>query len=97
MALKKIINIHASWCGPCAAFEKTFNNVSCKEEFNNIIFERYDLETPEGDDYAQKFNVKSIPSTILLDENDNQIVKVTGNISEAEFIEIINGVATSKK
>lgn len=88
--LKKIINLHASWCGPCKAFEPTFNSVATDNEFKNIIFERFDIEEDEqGTELVETFNVRSVPTTLLLDENNNQIVKVSGNIQEEEFIKII--------
>lgn len=89
MALSKIVNLHATWCAPCKAFESTFNNVANNDSFKNIKFERLNIEEDEGMLYAEKFHVKTIPTTILLDENDEQIVKISGNVPEVDFINVI--------
>lgn len=90
MSLRKIVNLHASWCAPCKAFEPTFNSVATGNEFKNITFERFDIEDDEkGVEFVEKFNVRSVPTTLLLDENDNQIMKISGNIQEEEFVRVI--------
>lgn len=87
--LTKIINLHASWCGPCKSFAPTFINASNNDEFKNIQFERYDIEDEKGTEYVEKYHVQSVPTTLLLDENNEQIIKISGNIPESDFINLI--------
>jgi len=89
--VKKIIDMSASWCGPCRVFAKTFEKVSEMEEYKDIEFKSLDVEEDEdGELMSEKFNIKSVPSTVLLDENDELIYKISGNISLTDFTSIIN-------
>ena len=89
--VKKILKFSASWCGPCRVFAKTFEKVSEMEEYKDIEFKSLDVEEDEdGELMSEKFNIKSVPSTVLLDENDELIYKISGNISLTDFTSIIN-------
>lgn len=90
MAVKKIINLHASWCNPCKAFESTFNRVASNEKYKDITFERIDIESDEGIKLTEEFHVKSIPTTILLDENNQVLMKAMGAIPENDFHTLID-------
>ena len=89
--VKKILKFSASWCGPCRVFAKTFEKVSEMEEYKDIEFKSLDVEEDEdGELMSEKFNIKSVPSTVLLDENDELIYKISGNISLTDFTSVIN-------
>lgn len=89
--VKTIFKLGASWCGPCRAFESTFNRVKNREEFKDIEFKELDIEKDEdGEITAEKYQIRSVPTTILLDENDELIYKVMGNVPEKDLITIIN-------
>lgn len=78
--IKKVIKLSASWCFPCKMYAKTFEEVSQNEEFKDITFEEIDIE--ENEDVAEKYLVRSVPTTIFLDENENVLLKVPGNLSK---------------
>lgn len=89
--VKKIIKLSAEWCQPCKVFANTFHKVEEMEEYKDIEFKSIDIEKDEeGETIAEKFQVRSVPTTILLDEEDEPIYKVMGNIPLNDFIEIIN-------
>lgn len=88
--LSKVYKFEASWCGPCKAFAPTFERVKNMEEFSNIEFKEIDVEEDENEDnLAEKYKIQSVPTTILLNENGEVLYKVMGNVSEKDFIEII--------
>lgn len=89
MALKKVVNLHATWCGPCKQFGPVFNTVANDEKYNNIEFNRIDIESDEGTPLVEKFRIKSIPTTLLLDENDEVISKVMGSMLETDLRDLI--------
>lgn len=89
--VKTIIRMGATWCAPCRAFAATFEKVKEMEEYSNIEFEEIDIENDEeGGILAEKYQVRSVPTTVLLDENNNLIYKVSGNISLNDFKKIID-------
>ena len=89
--VKKIIKFSTSWCGPCRAFSSTFHRVEEMEDYKDIEFKEIDIEKDEdGEVLAEKYQVRSVPTTVLLDENDELIYKLMGNVPEKDFIDVIN-------
>lgn len=89
--VKTICKLSAQWCSPCKVFATTFHKVEQMEEYKDIEFKEIDIENDEdGEAFAQKYQIRSVPTTLILDENDNVIYKVTGNIPQKDFVEIIN-------
>lgn len=90
--LNKIIKISALWCGPCKAFTPIFDRVSQIEKYKNINFSKIDTDETdeESSKIIEKFDIRSIPTVLFLDENDNLIKKTVGLISEQNLIDIID-------
>lgn len=88
--IKKIILLHLNGCEPCEEFKNAFEQVRKLDKYNDISFESYGIEDDEGSKLVEKYQVHGIPTTILLDANDEQIEKIIGNIEKDELIEIID-------
>ena len=87
--IKKVIKLSASWCFPCKMYAKTFEEVSQNVEFKDITFEEIDIE--ENEDVVEKYLVRSVPTTVVLDENDRIIHKVSGVLTKNNLEEILRG------
>lgn len=83
----KIIKFGADWCGPCKVLNKTL------EDFTDCEVVKYDVDEVE-DDLLQKYQIRNIPVTILVDKNENEIQRWVGvfNVDEiSDKIKDING------
>lgn len=85
--VKKVLKMSASWCFPCKMYGKTFEEVSKNEEFKDILFEEIDIE--ENEDLTEKYLIRSVPTTVILDENENILTKLSGNISKSSLEEAL--------
>jgi len=95
--VKTIIKCSASWCSPCRIFKITFDKASKIEKYKNINFKEIDIEEDDDSEtIVEKYNIKNIPTTLILDENDKLIYKVSGNISLSDFTEIIDDAINKK-
>jgi thiol-disulfide isomerase/thioredoxin len=94
--IKKIVDASASWCGPCRVFANTFKKVSEMEKYKDIEFKSIDIEEDEGELYVEKYNIRSVPTILLLDEDDNIIYKLSGNIPLGDFVSMINNAMEQK-
>jgi len=75
----KIIKIGASWCGPCRVLDNKLKG------FNRCEITKYDVDDMD-DELLDKFKVRNVPVTLILDENDNEIAKWVGlfDVNELE-------------
>ena len=85
----KCLKFGATWCAPCKALKPNFEKVSQMEEFKDIQFIEYDIEEEDSEDLVIKYGIRSVPTVVLLDENDNVLKKSIGSIPEDTLIEIV--------
>ena len=60
-----IIDFWAPWCGPCKQFGPIYEKVS--EQYPDIVFGKVNTEDEQA--LAGHFQIRSIPTTIILKEN----------------------------
>lgn len=97
--IKKVIKFSASWCSPCKQLAPKFKEIVEKYK-ETTSFKEIDINDVE--DVTEKYNIRTIPTVLFLDAEDNVINKVIGNkpaeiekILE-ENIKVNNKVGTTK-
>ena len=78
----RLFKIGANWCGPCKVLDKLL-------EDNNIKYEHIDIDTPDGEGLSIKFNVTSIPTLVITDDEENLLRKRVGVPTLDELMKFI--------
>lgn len=78
----KVLKFSASWCLPC----KMLSEIVSKIETDKII-ESIDID--ENGDLATKFNVRSVPTCIIVDDDGNELSRHVGMMSKDQFLKFI--------
>lgn len=82
--VNKIIKLSASWCMPCHAYAKIFEEVEEMDEYSSIEFESLDIEkSEEGQELAETHGIRSIPTTLFFDNEGSLIGKLVGAASKS--------------
>lgn len=67
----RLIKLYSNSCGPCKVLENNLKQANIEHE--NVL-----VASDKGEELAEKYNVRNIPTLLLLDDNDNLIKKFTG-------------------
>mgnify|MGYP000450876481 CR=1 FL=1 len=86
MAAKKVIKFHATWCGPCKIYGKTWDKVT-PDYRDQIDFINVDIDK-DTSGFAAKYKIESVPTTVLIREDGSTLSKV-GRLSKEELTELI--------
>lgn len=74
----KILKFAAPWCGQCKVLGKQL------EEFDVCDIVEYDVEDEDNEYLIDKYNIKNLPLLVLIDDNDSEIKRWHGTISNIE-------------
>jgi thioredoxin 1 len=67
----KILYFSAAWCGPCRTLAPIMESISDKIEYEKI-------DVDQNQDLSVKYNVRSIPTLVLVDDAGNELRRLTG-------------------
>lgn len=82
----KVIRINAMWCSGCLVMKTRWKEI--EKMFDNITYIDYDLDMDEEE--VSKYDVKDVvPVYIFLDDNDNFLKRIDGEVSKEEIINTI--------
>lgn len=87
---KKLLKFWATWCAPCRQLAPVVEKVMLENEFSDIEFISIDIDDESGQDAVRSFGIRSIPTLILLDENNTIIDSITGPASETYLREFLS-------
>lgn len=72
----RLLKFEAPWCGPCQFVERELSKLSLEIE---IV--RVDVDTGS----AKLYNVRSIPTLILVDDTGKELKRLHGKVNAAEI------------
>ena len=83
----KIVKISAIWCGGCLVMNKVWKKL--KENFQ---FDFLELDYDMDEDEVSKYNPGEILPVFIVYKDDNELFRITGEVSYEEFVERIKEV-----
>lgn len=77
----KLIKFGAKWCGPCKAMVPIVENVLNKN--SSLEFEDIDIE--DNINLTDSYNIKSVPTFVIVDNDDIEVARTSGSMSQTKF------------
>jgi thioredoxin 1 len=82
----KLLKFYADWCGPCKGLNQIIQQAGDK-----ITVPVENVNIDENIFMAQNFQVRSVPTMILVDENETEIKRHVGVLNEEKLLEFLKG------
>lgn len=76
-------------CIPCQKMQAVMKSVEQKYgDQVKVVF--YDVWTPEGKPFGEKYGIQAIPTQIFLDQNGKEFSRHEGYFPEEELVKVLN-------
>ncbi len=79
----KVLKIYSRTCGPCKVLESNL-------QLAGIPHESVDVQSIEGENIVDKYEVRAVPTLILIDDEGNVMKRHTGLLGVQELKEFCN-------
>ena len=82
----KCLRFSAKWCGPCQGLKMIVNGAKDK-----LPIEVEEVDIDDNIMMAQQFNVRSVPTLVIVDEQENELKRHVGLLNEETLLEFLKG------
>jgi thioredoxin 1 len=80
----KVLKFYAEWCAPCKGLTMIINGAKDKI---NIPIEEVNID--DNVFMATEFNIRSVPTLVIVDDQENEIKRHTGMLNETQLLEFL--------
>jgi thioredoxin-like negative regulator of GroEL len=80
----KVLKFYAEWCGPCKSLATTFKSIEDK-----IAFPIENINIDEELMTSVEFGVRSVPTVILIDDNNAEVRRHVGAMTESQLLDFL--------
>lgn len=82
----KVLDFYADWCNPCKALAPNLDKIISEK---NLKLEKINIEEDTAD-LSLKYNVRNIPTVVVIDDNDTEVKRFSGMKQESDLREFFN-------
>ena len=79
----QLLKFYADWCQPC-------KNLSAVKSNIDIPWKVVEIDVDKNMEDTIFYGVRTLPTLVLLDENNNVVKKLTGSVTELHFKQVFN-------
>ena len=89
-----LADMSAIWCPTCRKLdEQVFSDPAVKTALEqHFVYARIEYESPQGQDFMQKYKVSGFPTLLVLNQSGEKLVQLPLSFDPLAFIENLNQV-----
>lgn len=80
----KVLKFYAEWCGPCKAMTQIIKNAGDK-----VTMPIEEVNIDEELMTSVEYGIRSVPTMIILDENNAEVKRQVGAMNESQLLEFL--------
>ena len=78
----RVLKFGATWCGPCRKLSEDLYKRPLN--LSNVTFESIDID--DNDEMTEFYRIMSVPVTIIVDSNNNEVSRLVGYSGYQNYI-----------
>lgn len=86
----RLMKFWAEWCAPCRYMEPVVKGILEDGSYPDVELVSVNIDEESGSELAGKFSIKSIPTLVLLDDNNQVVNTLIGTASEEQVREFLS-------
>ena len=80
-----LIDFWADWCLPCKRMAPIIDRAV--HQFENLTLDKVDADKPENEQLLRDYDVRSIPTLVLINDDGEIISAIVGTHTEAQLLQ----------
>lgn len=78
----KLLKFYADWCNPCKQLSRVLEGMEIPP---SLTLQPIDVDSDEADELTEKFNVRGLPTLLVLNEQDEEVERLVGGTTAEEL------------
>jgi len=91
----KILVFTAKWCVPCTTQKPIIHRVA--KEYDDVCLEIHDIDESVGMRTAADYNIRSVPTFVVIDKDGIEVERTFGAQTEAQIDSIFNHLSNEEQ
>jgi thioredoxin 1 len=80
----KLLKFYATWCGPCKSLSMVMENMTTA-----LPMTVEDVDIDKSHDVARKYNVRSVPTMVVVDDTGTEVKRAVGMMNEKQLLSFL--------
>lgn len=81
----RLLHFTAEWCGPCKMMKPMIDQIVYENP--DLVYDPIDID--ENRETAIDYEVMSVPTFVLVDDNNNPVARVIGAMPKQKFLDAL--------
>lgn len=81
----KLLKFYSPSCAPCKGLAMVIDGVK-----DTLPMPVQDVNIEDDFDMAAKYRIRSVPTVVIIDDNETEIKRFTGLVNEEQLLQFVN-------